>query len=103
MPIIREVPMVKPLLRWQEFMGFRDEQAASALALSLGEYRRQLSTRPTAQTARLCVLVALYNPDLEAIASAAANLDRLPSPPNLVPAAAPGSEDPAGDLCSTWS
>ena len=74
-------------------MGFRDEQAASALALSLGEYRRQLSTRPSAQTARLAVLLAVYNPDLEAITAAAGNLDRIPARP----------EDPAGDLSSTWS
>jgi hypothetical protein len=93
MAIIREVPMTKPLLRWQEFLNFNDEQAASAVALSLGEYRRQLATKPSAQTARLCVLVALYRPDIEVIASAAANLDRIPTRP----------EDPPGDLCSTWS
>jgi hypothetical protein len=86
--------MTKPLLRWQEFMGFNDERAACALALSVGEYRRQLSSRPSRQTARLCVLLAVYNPDLEAITSAAANLDRLPARP---------PEATADDLSSEWS
>jgi hypothetical protein len=86
--------MVKPLLRWQEFMRFNDEQAASALALELREYRRQLATRPSAQTARLCVLLVLYGPpDIAAITAAAANLDRLPARP----------EDPAIAACSDWS
>jgi hypothetical protein len=86
--------MVKPLLAWQGFMRFNDEQAAEAVALSLSEYRRQLSTKPTRQTCRLCVLIALYRPDLEAITAAAANLDRLPTP---------RSEDPPADLSSQWS
>jgi hypothetical protein len=72
---------VKPLLAWQAFMRFNDQQAAEHLALSLGEYRRQIATRPTRQTARLCVLLAIHQPkNLEAITSAAANLDRLSGP-----------------------
>jgi hypothetical protein len=85
--------MPKPLIVWQGFMGFNDSQAADALALSLGEYRRQLAMRSSRQTLRLAVLLALYNPDLEAITSAAANLDRIPAPP----------EDPPADLSSQWS
>jgi hypothetical protein len=68
-----------PLVRWQQFMRFDDSQAARQLALELGEYRRQRATKPSRQTARLAVLIALYNPDIEAITAAAANLDRLPA------------------------
>lgn len=85
---------VKPLLAWQSFMGFNDEQAASAVALSLGEYRRQLATWPSAQTARLAVLFAIYNPSIETITSAAANLERIPARPK---------ETTPADLTSGWS
>jgi hypothetical protein len=86
---------VKPLLAWQGFMGFNDQEASEHLALSLGEYRRQLATRPTRQTARLCVLLAVYHPNLGAITSAAANLHRLP--------ARPEETTPADELTSQWS
>jgi hypothetical protein len=83
-----EVPMLR---RWQDCLGFSDEEAAQHVALEVSEYRRQRATRPSRQTALLAVLVTVYKPNLTKIRQALADLARLPSLP---------SEDPAGDLGS---
>ena len=82
------------LLRWQQLLGFSDDQAAQQVGLSVGEFRRQRVVGPSRQTALLAVLI-VPQPNLATIAAAAANLDRIPTRPD--------HSDAVPDLCSDWS
>ena len=83
------------LQRWQQLLGFSDDQAAQHLGLELREYARQRATRPSRQTALIACLVAVYRPDLTKIRAALADLARPP--------AAVESEETTADLSSDWS
>jgi len=76
---------------WQEHYGFSDAEAARQLGLNPSEFLRQRSTRPSRQTSLLALLVAIYKPDMAAIAEAAAELARPPR-----------AEEPGPDLSSDW-
>jgi hypothetical protein len=69
------------LTRWQALLGLADSEAAQQLGLELREYCRQKATRPSRQTALLAILIALFKPDMAAIAATAATLDRRPGQP----------------------
>jgi hypothetical protein len=71
--------MSNALLRWQQLLGFDDDQAALHVGLEPSEFRRQRSTRPSRQTALIACLVAVYKPDLTKIHQALADLARPPT------------------------
>jgi hypothetical protein len=70
--------MSNALLRWQQLLGFSDDQAALHLGLSVGEFARQRAARPSRQTCLIAILVQLYKPDLTKIGAALADLARPP-------------------------
>jgi hypothetical protein len=62
------------LQRWQQLLGFSDEQVAQHLGLEVREFARQRATRPSRQTALIAWLITLYRPDLSKIHQALADL-----------------------------
>jgi hypothetical protein len=66
------------LRRWQDLERLTDDQAAKALGLELGEFRRQRTVGASRQSALLALLISLYQPNLELIAATAATLDHRP-------------------------
>ena len=67
--------MTSSLARWQRLKCLTDQQAANALGLSLGQFRKQKTAGPSRQTALLAILICLFEPDMVAIAAAAATLN----------------------------
>jgi hypothetical protein len=73
---------VSALARFQALQGLTDRETAEQLGLELKEYCRQRATRPSRQTALLAILIALFQPDMKAIAATATTLDRPLAPPS---------------------
>jgi hypothetical protein len=104
MPIIREVTMTM-LEVWQAHYGYSDRQAAERLALPLGEFLRQRGTKPSRQTCLIAILITMYQPDMAAIAKAAAELGRPParSSEDAHQVSTPTISEGTPDLTSDWS
>jgi hypothetical protein len=101
MPIIREVTMTM-LEVWQAHYGYTDRQAAERLALPLGEFLRQRGTKPSRQTYLIAILT-MYQPDMAAIAKAAAELGRPPARSSEDAVSTLTISEGTPDLTSDWS
>jgi len=78
---------------WQTHYGYTDREAAERLGLEFKEFARQKATKPSRQSCLIAILITMYQPDMAAIAAAAAVLARPPAKP----------EEAGPDLCSDWS
>lgn len=60
------------LARFQALQGLTDRETAELLGLELKEFARQKPSRPSRQTALLCILITVFRPNMELIAATAA-------------------------------